>query len=50
MTPARFTPLAYRRGLPERIVSFEATPAADGRAENLTSVTVQRGGSPSVCG
>jgi len=34
----------YRRGLPDRIVSYEATKAADGGAENLVSLTVQRGG------
>lgn len=44
MSPTRFTPSVYRRGLPDRVVSFEATSAADGGAEDLTSVTVQRGG------
>ncbi|OYW19121.1 MAG: hypothetical protein B7Z55_09445 [Planctomycetales bacterium 12-60-4] len=34
----------YRRQLPNRVVSYEATTGADGDAENLVSVTVQRAG------
>ena len=39
-----FDASAYRRKLPDRVVSYQATKAADGGAENLISVTVQRGG------
>lgn len=39
-----FDPSVYRSGLPDRIVAYEATRTASGRAENLLSVTVQRGG------
>lgn len=39
-----FDPSVYRRGLPDRIISYRTTQAADGEAENLTSVTVQRDG------
>jgi hypothetical protein len=39
-----FDPSVYRRGLPDRVVSYEATTAADGGAENLISVSIQRGG------
>ncbi|TWU12112.1 FecR protein [Symmachiella macrocystis] len=39
-----FEPNAYRYSLPDRIVSYSTTTADDGRAENLTSVTVQRDG------
>ncbi len=42
--PARFNPESYRNRLSDRVVSFEATSAADGGAEHLTSVTVQRDG------
>lgn len=42
-TPAEFDSNAYRKQLPDRIVSYEATRANDGYAEALTSVTVQRG-------
>lgn len=35
---------SYRRQLPDRVVSYETTFGPDGGAENLTSVTVQRGG------
>lgn len=41
--PAIFTSSVYRRGLPDRVVSYEAKTAGGG-AESLTSVTVQRGG------
>lgn len=34
----------YRRQLPDRVISYETTKGEDGGAENLTSVTVQRGG------
>ncbi len=39
-----FDASVYRRQLPDRVVSYKASQAADGGAENLTSVTVQRGG------
>lgn len=39
-----FDPSVYRHGLPDRVVSYEATEAADGGAEDLISVTVQRDG------
>ncbi len=39
-----FDPSAYRHGLPDRIVSYDATKAAGGGFENLLSVTVQRNG------
>ncbi|QDS93801.1 FecR protein [Roseimaritima multifibrata] len=35
---------SYRRQLPDRVVSYETTLGPDGGAENLISVTVQRGG------
>lgn len=34
----------YQRGLPDRLVSFEAVEDADGAVDDLISVTVQRGG------
>ncbi|QDT32673.1 FecR family protein [Thalassoglobus polymorphus] len=39
-----FDPTSYRHSLPDRVVSYKATVAADGGAENLVSVTIQRGG------
>lgn len=39
-----FDPGDYQRGLPDRVISYAATSDADGRAEDLISVTVQRGG------
>ncbi len=39
-----FDPSIYRHGLPDRVVSYKATQAADGGSENLISVTVQRNG------
>ncbi|MEQ9410195.1 MAG: FecR family protein [Fuerstiella sp.] len=39
-----FDATTYRRQLPDRVVSYVATKAADGGAEILESVTVQRGG------
>jgi ferric-dicitrate binding protein FerR (iron transport regulator) len=39
-----FDPGSYRRSLPDRVVSYKATVGADGGAENLVSVTIQRGG------
>jgi FecR protein len=42
--PVSFNPSLYRRQLPDRVVSFAATTADDGRAEHLTQVTVQRAG------
>ncbi len=44
---AKATPFnsnVYHLGLPDRVVSYTATVDASGRAENLTSVSVQRGG------
>lgn len=43
-SPATFDSDAYRKQLPDRIISYNATRADDGYAESLTSVTVQRGG------
>ncbi|MCS7466185.1 FecR family protein [Stieleria sp. ICT_E10.1] len=42
--PVPFDSNVYRHGLPDRVVSYEATQAVGGGAEMLTSVTVQRGG------
>ncbi|WP_437230934.1 hypothetical protein SH661x_002221 [Planctomicrobium sp. SH661] len=42
--PVKFEPKQYRRGLPDRIISYEVTTNPAGHAENLVSVTVQRGG------
>lgn len=39
-----FSAEAYRRGLPDRVVGYEAALGADGGAETLVGVTVQRGG------
>ncbi|MCA8987266.1 MAG: FecR domain-containing protein [Planctomycetaceae bacterium] len=39
-----FDQSTYRQQLPDRIVSYKATTAEDGGAENLISVTVQREG------
>lgn len=39
-----FDASVYRRALPDRVILYEATKAADGGAEKLQSVTVQRGG------
>jgi len=39
----RFNPKAYRNHLPDRIIRYEATKQ-DGLADELSSVTVQRGG------
>ena len=39
-----FNPSIYRKELPDRVISYEATEAADGGAENLLSVTLQRDG------
>lgn len=39
-----FEASSYRSQLPDRVVSYETTLGSDGGAENLTSVTVQRGG------
>ena len=39
-----FDASVYRRNLPDRIMSYEVSQAADGGAESLKSVTVQRGG------
>jgi hypothetical protein len=38
------TVIPYRSNLPDRVVRFEASNSADGRVEQLKSVTVQRGG------
>ncbi|QDV40395.1 FecR protein [Stieleria neptunia] len=42
--PVPFDSNVYRRGLPDRVVSYEATQSVGGGAEHLTSVTMQRGG------
>ncbi len=42
--PLAFDSSVYRHGLPDRVVSYQATQAADGGAEHLTEVTLQRGG------
>ncbi|WP_417847587.1 FecR family protein [Thalassoglobus sp.] len=39
-----FDPTSYRHSLPDRVVSYKATAGPDGGAENLVSVTIQRGG------
>ncbi len=39
-----FDASVYRRELPDRVVSYVASKGIDGGAENLKSVTVQRGG------
>lgn len=41
-----FDPSTYQLQLPDRVISYEATKTASGRAKKLTSVTVQRGGTP----
>ncbi|MBX3742285.1 MAG: FecR domain-containing protein [Akkermansiaceae bacterium] len=43
-TAATFDASKYRKQLPDRIISYRASSADDGYAENLTEVTVQRGG------
>lgn len=42
--PIPFDPQVYRHQLPDRIVRYEATKNQDGYAEELLSVSVQRGG------
>ncbi len=44
VSPVGYSPGIYRRELPDRVVRYQATPAANGTAEKLQSVTVQRGG------
>jgi hypothetical protein len=39
--PATFTPDLYRRQLPDRVISYEATLAPGGGAENLVGLTIQ---------
>lgn len=39
-----FKPDQYQRQLPDRVVSYEATTADDGRIDQLTRLLVQRGG------
>ncbi len=41
-----FSAAGYRGGLPDRVISYEATTHAAGGVENLLSVTVQRDGKP----
>tara|TARA_R110002095_G_scaffold215072_2_gene208427 strand:+ start:18026 stop:19804 length:1779 start_codon:yes stop_codon:yes gene_type:complete len=41
--PTKFNPSIYRSNLPDRVISYNATKGADGRAELLRDVTVQRG-------
>lgn len=42
--PLPFNANQYQTHLPDRIISYEATQASDGRARDLRSITVQRGG------
>ncbi len=44
LVPMDFSADSYRKQVPDRIVSFEATNGPDGRARVLSSVTVQRDG------
>lgn len=44
METVPFDATNYRRQLPDRVISYETTKGEDGGAENLLSVTVQRGG------
>jgi len=41
-----FSAAGYRGGLPDRVISYEATEHPAGGVENLMSVTVQRDGKP----
>ena len=41
---SEYAPSQYRKQLPDRIISYEATKNEEGRAVLLTSVKVQRGG------
>jgi len=43
-TAATFNASKYRKRLPDRIISYRASSADDGYAEDLADVTVQRGG------
>ncbi|WP_437206755.1 FecR domain-containing protein [Planctomicrobium sp. SH664] len=40
----RFNPESYRRKLPDRLVSYQASRAPDGTADELLGLDVQRGG------
>ncbi|RCS41519.1 hypothetical protein DTL42_23505 [Bremerella cremea] len=42
--PLSFNPNHYQSHLPDRIISYEASTNHSGSAENLQSITVQRGG------
>lgn len=44
LAPLPYTPTAYRRSLPDRVIRYEATTTPRGRALKLQSITVQRGG------
>lgn len=44
LAPVQYTPAAYRRSLPDRIIRYEAATTAGGGIQELKSVTVQRGG------
>lgn len=44
LVPLDFSAKSYRKQVPDRIISYEATKGSDGRARALDSVTVQRGG------
>lgn len=44
LVPVNFSADSYRRQVPDRIISFEATRGADGKARELSQVTVQRDG------
>ena len=41
---SKFSPSGYRQQLPDRIISYQATKDSEGRAMDLLSVKVQRGG------
>ncbi len=43
-SPLTYTPGAYRHGLPDRVIRYEAATDAHGNALRLQSITVQRGG------
>jgi len=44
LVPVNFSADLYRRHVPDRIISFEATRGPDGKARELSQVTVQRDG------
>ncbi len=44
LVPMNFSAESYRRQVPDRIITFEATQGPDGKARALSQVTVQRDG------